>query len=93
MLESYGGAINNLSGQYRITVEKYSNTPLEINFLDTYGDLELSDTTGRNKFNSVQASIVDPALSWKTNSITFYNSKYKEQDKNLDKNYSYLLQI
>ncbi|WVX92450.1 baseplate hub protein [Escherichia phage vB_EcoS_HZ_ZJUN2] len=85
LLESYGGAINNLSGQYRITVEKYSNTPLEINFLDTYGDLELSDTTGRNKFNSVQASIVDPALSWKTNSITFYNSKYKEQDKNLDK--------
>lgn len=85
LLESYGGAINNLSGQYRVTVEKYSNTPLEINFLDTYGDLELSDTTGRNKFNSVQASIVDPALSWKTNSITFYNSKYKEQDKNLDK--------
>ena len=85
LLESYGGAINNLSGQYRITVEKYSNTPLEINFLDTYGDLELSDTTGRNKFNSVQASIVDPALSWKTNAITFYNSKYKEQDKNLDK--------
>ncbi|AXC43066.1 tail protein [Salmonella phage S124] len=85
LLESYGGAINNLSGQYRITVEKYSNTPLEINFLDTYGDLELSDTTGRNKFNSVQASILDPALSWKTNSITFFNSIFKEQDKGLDK--------
>ncbi|WCX68666.1 tail protein [Salmonella phage GSW6] len=85
LLESYGGAINNLSGQYRITVEKYSNTPLEINFLDTYGDLELSDTTGRNKFNSVQASILDPALSWKTNSITFFNSVFKEQDKGLDK--------
>ncbi|HFZ8394665.1 TPA: phage tail protein [Salmonella enterica subsp. enterica serovar Saintpaul] len=85
LLESYGGAINNLSGQYRITVEKYSSTPLEINFLDTYGDLELSDTTGRNKFNSVQASILDPALSWKTNSITFFNSVFKEQDKGLDK--------
>ncbi|QXV85087.1 baseplate hub protein [Escherichia phage TrudiGerster] len=85
LLESFGGAINNLSGQYRITVEKYSNTPLEINFMDTYGDLELSDTTGRNKFNSVQASILDPALSWKTNSITFFNSIFKEQDKGLDK--------
>ncbi|WJZ69812.1 putative baseplate hub protein [Citrobacter phage YZU-L1] len=85
LIESYGGAINNLSGQYRITVEKFSNTPLEIDFLDTYGDLELSDTTGRNKFNSVQASILDPALSWKTNSITFFNSIFKEQDKGLDK--------
>ncbi|MFP9065663.1 hypothetical protein ACLI1X_15760 [Enterococcus faecalis] len=85
ILESFGGAINNLSGEYRITVEKYSTNPLRINFLDTYGDLDLSDTTGRNKFNSVQASLVDPALSWKTNSITFYNSKFKEQDKGLDK--------
>lgn len=85
LLESYGGAINNLSGQYRITVEKYSSTPLPVNFLDTYGDLDLADTTGRNKFNSVQASLIDPALSWKTNSITFYNSVFKEQDKNLDK--------
>lgn len=85
ILESFGGAVNNLSGEYRITVEKYSTNPLRINFLDTYGDLDLSDTTGRNKFNSVQASLVDPALSWKTNSITFYNSKFKEQDKGLDK--------
>lgn len=85
VLDSFGGAINNLSGEYRITVEKHSTTPLKIGFLDTYGDLDLSDTTGRNKFNSVQASIVDPALSWKTNSITFYNSKFKEQDKGLDK--------
>ncbi|MFP9219866.1 hypothetical protein, partial [Enterococcus faecalis] len=54
ILESFGGAINNLSGEYRITVEKYSTNPLRINFLDTYGDLDLSDTTGRNKFNSVQ---------------------------------------
>ncbi len=85
LLDSFSGAINNLSGEYRITVEKFSKTPLKINFLDTYGDIDLSDTTGRNKFNSVQASLVDPALSWKTNSITFYNSKFKEQDKGLDK--------
>ncbi|EJB4242420.1 hypothetical protein MT068_001511 [Salmonella enterica] len=85
ILDSFSGAINNLSGEYRITVEKYSDSPLKIDFMDTYGDLDLSDTTGRNKFNSVQASLVDPALSWKTNSITFYNSKFKEQDKGLDK--------
>lgn len=85
LLESYQGAINNLSGEYRITVEKDSSSPLKLDFYDTYGDLELADTTGRNKFNSVQASIVDPALNWKGNPITFYNSDFKNQDRGLEK--------
>lgn len=85
LLDSYQGALNNLSGYFRITVEKDSKSPIEINFLDTYGDLDLSDTTGRNKYNSVQASIIDPTMNWKTNAITFYNSKFKEQDKGMDK--------
>lgn len=88
LLESYNGAINNLSGEYRITVEKYDSNPLAIHFLDTYGELDLQDTTGRNKYNSVQASLIDPALSWKNNAITFYNSEFKAQDKNLDKKLS-----
>lgn len=85
LLESFQGALNNLSGIFRITVEKDSKTPLELNFLDTYGDLDLSDTTGRNKYNSVQASLIDPTLNWKTNSITFYNSKFKNEDRGVDK--------
>nr|CAK6604836.1 central tail fiber J [Klebsiella phage vB_Kpl_K32PH164C1] len=85
LLESFQGALNNLSGIFRITVEKDSKTPLELNFLDTYGDLELSDTTGRNKYNSVQASLIDPTLNWKTNSITFYNSNFKNEDRGVDK--------
>lgn len=85
LLESFQGAVNNLSGEYRITVEKDSSTPLKLNFMDTYGELDLADTTGRNKFNSVQASIVDPALNWKGNAITFYNSEFKNQDRGLEK--------
>lgn len=85
LLESFQGALNNLSGIFRITVEKDSKTPLELNFLDTYGELELSDTTGREKYNSVQASLIDPTLNWKTNSITFYNSKFKNEDRGVDK--------
>lgn len=85
LLESFQGALNNLSGIFRITVEKDSKTPLDLNFLDTYGDLDLSDTTGRNKYNSVQASLIDPTLNWKTNSITFYNSKFKNEDRGVDK--------
>lgn len=85
LLESYQGAINNLNGIYRVTVEKDSNTPLAISFMDTYGDVELADTTGRNKYNSVQASIIDPSIGWKNNAITFYNSKFKNEDRGVDK--------
>lgn len=85
LLESYQGALNNLNGVYRVTVEKDSSTPLALSFMDTLGDLELTDTTGKNKFNSVQASIIDPSIGWRTNGITFYNSEFKAVDRNLDK--------
>ena len=85
LLESFQGALNNLSGVYRLTVEKFSKTPLRIEYKDTLGSISLQDTTGKTKYNSVQASLSDPAMGWKTNSITFFNSEYKAQDKNLDK--------
>lgn len=85
MLDGFNGAINNLSGEYRITVEKFSKTPLKINYLDTTGSIDLQDTTGRNKYNSVQASIIDPGLLWKNSTVTFFNSEYKAIDKNVDK--------
>lgn len=86
LLEGFNGAINNMSGQYRITVEKYSSTPLPINYLDTTGYIDLTDTSGKDKYNSCQASIVDPALAWKQNTVTFFNSNFKTQDKNVPKN-------
>ncbi|ATS94094.1 putative tail protein [Pectobacterium phage DU_PP_V] len=85
VLDSYKGAINTLSGEYRITIEKWDANPRKINFLDTFGNLELSDTTGRNKFNSVQASLSDPSMGWKANSVTFFDSNFKKQDNGLDK--------
>lgn len=85
LLDAFKGALNNLSGQYRLTVEKYDSTPLKINYTDTTGAIELQDTTGRNKYNSVQASLLDPALAWKKNTVTFFNSEYKTQDKGEDK--------
>lgn len=85
LLDAFKGALNNLSGTYRLTVEKYSKTPRKIHYLDTTGSIDLQDTTGRSKYNSVQASLIDPALMWKTNSVTFFNSEYKNQDKGADK--------
>lgn len=85
LLDSFNGSINNMLGEYRITVEKLDLNPKKIDFTETVGTIELQDVTGRTKYNSVQASIVDPSLAWKSNQITFYNSEFKKQDNNTDK--------
>lgn len=85
LLDSFKGSINNWLGEYSITVEKYDSNPKHIEFNETYGTIELQDVTGRTKYNSVQASIIDPSLAWKTNQITFFNSEFKKQDNRVDK--------
>lgn len=85
LLESFSGAINNLLGEYRITVEKLDKKPIKINYKETTGEIEIKDITGRTKYNSVQASLVDPAKGWKNNTVTFYNSVFKKQDNNVEK--------
>ncbi|QVQ56987.1 putative baseplate hub protein [Proteus phage VTCCBPA139] len=85
MLEAFSGALNNFAGEYRITTESYDSNPRKLHFTDTIGNLELQDVTARNKYNSVQASIIDPGLGWKTNSVSFFNSEFKRGDRGLDK--------
>lgn len=85
LLDGFSGAINNMLGEYRITVEKYDPKPIKINFLDTKGTVDLQDVTGRTKYNAVQASISDPALAWKSNTVTFFNSEFKKADNNVEK--------
>ncbi|QPB12126.1 tail fiber [Providencia phage PSTCR5] len=85
LLDGFSGSINNMLGVYGITVEKYDPAPRKIHFTETSGVIELEDITGRNKFNSVQASIIDPALAWKSSTVTFYNSVFKTEDNDIDK--------
>lgn len=85
ILEAFTGALNNFAGEYRITTEQYDPNPTKIDFNDTIGNLELQDVTARNKYNSVQASIVDPSIGWKTNSVSFFNSEFKKEDRGMDK--------
>lgn len=85
LLDHFQGALNSLNGQYTLTVEKYAEPILNLTLKDTLGDISLDDTTGKDKYNSVQATLVEPGYAWKSNALTFYNSKYKAQDKNVEK--------
>lgn len=86
LLDSFQGSIsNNMGGKYCLSIEKYATPVMDLNFLDTTGPMDLDDTTGRNKFNSVQATILEPGYAWKSNSINFFDSTFKAQDKNVEK--------
>lgn len=89
MLEQGIMALNTFNGQYFLTMERAASPVIHIDggeLLD--GSISVTDTTGKNKYNSVQASILDPANNWKTTAVTFYNSTYLSEDNFIDKKMS-----
>lgn len=85
VLDHYKGALNSLNGNYCLTIEKFATPVISIGLKDTVNGFSLDDTTGKDKYNSVQAALIEPGLAWKSNSISFFNSEYKAQDKNVEK--------
>lgn len=85
IISQYDASLNIISGDYYITVEAEKPSEADITFGDILdGKIDISDTTSKEKFNSVQAAITDPALMWKTNTINFFNSVYKAEDNNVE---------
>ena len=79
-------AICNFSGRYYLTVEKNAVPVLEIEYADIIGgEVSVEDTSGKNRYNSVQASIIDPGKGWNTTAVTFYNSTFLTEDSNVEK--------
>jgi hypothetical protein len=79
-------SLNLFNGQYYLTMERAETPVLHIDggqLLD--GSIQVSDTTGRSKFNSVQASLLDPANNWKSTAVTFFNSTYLAEDNYSEK--------
>lgn len=85
LLVQFDGSLNIINGQYQLSVEALREPIAEFNINDARpGSFRLDDTTNRNKFNSVQASISDPAEGWNTNAVVFYNSKFLAEDGNIE---------
>lgn len=78
-------SLNMWDGYYYMSVETSKTPVITVNEGDILGNIKVTDTTGRNKYNSVQANIVDPAIGWKSNAVTFFNSNYLLEDKGVEK--------
>lgn len=86
LIAQFDGSLNIVQGKYTLTMEAEAPSVADISSGDIIGgSLSLSDTSMDDKYNSVQASILDPASGWDTTTITFYDSQYKKEDNNKEK--------
>lgn len=85
LLSQFDASLNIVSGIYNLSIEAERPAVADIDFGDLVaGRLDIHDTTNKEKYNSIQAAIIDPATGWNTNTITFYNSDYKAKDNNVE---------
>lgn len=79
-------ALNKINGKYTLSLEREEENPVSIDLdAEAISSITYKDLTGSKKFNTVMASIRDPALAWKNNAITMYNSEFKLQDRGIEK--------
>lgn len=86
MLDHGDASLCTFSGKYYLTVEKNATPVMQIAYEDLIdGEVSVSDTSGKDRYNSVQASIADPGKGWNSSSVTFFNSNYLVEDNNVEK--------
>lgn len=85
LLDQFNGSLVPVQGKYVLSVETDSASKADITQFDIIGAVRISDRANKDKWNSIQASMQDPALGWGTNQITFFNSTYLTQDNGIRK--------
>lgn len=85
IISQMDGTLNLLGGKYKLSLEHARAPVAHISIDEAMSNLSAKDASGKNKWNSITAQITDPAKGWSSNSITFFNGKFKTQDNGLDK--------
>ncbi|AUG85236.1 central tail fiber J [Vibrio phage Thalassa] len=86
LIGQFDASLNIVSGKYTLTMEANRPTIYDIDEGDIInGSIQVADNSMDQKYNAVQASIIDPAKGWGTNTITFFNKNYKLEDNGKDR--------
>lgn len=86
MLAHGDAALCSFSGKYYLSIEKDAVPIATITQADVLGgEISISDNSGKDRYNSVQASIVDPGMGWKASAVTFFNSNFLTEDNGVEK--------
>lgn len=85
LLAQFDATLNILGGKYHLSVEGDDATIADIDISEVLGKVTTKDLSEKNKWNSVQAAIIDPAMGWQTNQVSFFDSTYLDQDNGIKK--------
>jgi hypothetical protein len=85
LLRQFTGSLVPIRGSYHLSVENEDPTVADITMDDLIGSVRIQNKPNKDKWNSINASIEDPAQNWSTNQVTFFNSNYLEQDNGIRK--------
>lgn len=86
MLSQGQASLSTFNGKYFLTQE-IDRQPVQNIVLDNTidGNIRITDSTGRTKFNTVGAGISDPANLWNQIQVSFYDSTFLQKDSMREK--------
>lgn len=85
ILKQFDGTLNIIGNKYYLSSENGDATISDIDIRDIKGSVKTKDLSNKNKWNSVQASIVDPGQGWGTNQVSFFSKEFLTQDNRIKK--------
>lgn len=82
-------SLSTFNGKYYLTQE-IDRQPVQSIILDETigGNIKITDSTGRTKFNTVGAGISDPANMWNQIQVSFYDASFLQKDSMREKKLS-----
>jgi hypothetical protein len=84
-LKQFDGTINILGSKYHLSVEGNDSPIADITSDEIIRKIKTVDLSSKNKWNSIQASIVNPAQGWGITQINFFNNNFLEADNKIPK--------
>lgn len=84
-LAQMDATLNQLGGKYHLSIEDGADPIADILIEEVIGSVGVKDVSGKDKWNSISANLIDPALNWSANKLVFFDSEYLEQDKGVQK--------
>ena len=88
MLKQFNGILRYANGQYQLSVKGAAPTASiyeRVSEADIIGDIKLTDKGSKKTYNSISASIVDPANGFEPRQVSFFNSDYLREDNGVSK--------
>lgn len=85
LLSHFEGTLHPLSGKYYMSLETDDPVIANLTMEELAGGVTINNKANKDKWNSIQASLQDPALNWASNQVSFFNSNYLEEDNNIRK--------